>query len=292
MTRALNRVAKRAAILLGCAGFVALGVFAERSEPSPEPRIAFLSVGQGDCTVIVAESRTILIDAGPANERTNGAARFVVPALYGMSVKTLDLVLITHPDADHMGGLAALARRFKIGKVGLGARFADHPVARQFLNDAGIAPEQMWWINGEHEATAAPFKIRVRDAAPADADDNDGSLLVHVQAGKGAALFTGDASVAMEGLVPPSWKAQVLQAGHHGSRTSTGDALLDRVKPELVVVSCGRDNAYGHPHPEVLDRLRGRRIGVLRTDRQGHIEFRPGPDGLDKVAATRTWRDR
>jgi len=57
-------------------------------------------------------------------------------------------------------------------------------------------------------------------------------------------------------------------------------------------VSCGRDNAYGHPHNEVLDRLRKRRISVLRTDRQGHIEFRPGPDGLDKVAATRTWRDR
>jgi competence protein ComEC len=108
-------------------------------------------------------------------------------------------------------------------------------------------------------------------------------MFVKIQGEGASAVFTGDAGGIPESVLASryDWSSQVLHAGHHGSQTSTTDGWLDAVKPKVAVISCGRNNAYGHPHPFVLERLERRNIKTLRTDRDGDIRFDLGPNGFE-----------
>jgi beta-lactamase superfamily II metal-dependent hydrolase len=106
--------------------------------------------------------------------------------------------------------------------------------------------------------------------------DNDGSMMVRIASGNASVTFTGDAGFEEEiqMMKKGSWSAQILKLGHHGSKFSTGDSWLDHVHPELAIVSCGRDNSYGHPTEEVLSKCAQRGVRVYRTDQQGSLTFR------------------
>jgi competence protein ComEC len=251
----------------------------------PEPdELVFLAVGQGDCAVFRHAGVTVLVDAGPNMYGFDAGERIVLPKLRRMGVDRIDLVLLTHPDADHAGGLPALLRVHPKAAVASPASFRDDPALLQYLKEAGVPQERVVWLSGRSEARFGGARMQVSVPPWSEGDSlNEGSLFVRITNGTGSAVLSGDAGVATEAkmarLAGP-WRSQVMTAGHHGSRTSTGDAWLDVVDPGTVVVSCGRANQYGHPHRSVLDRLEGRGIQVIRTDRQGDVRFVPSQAGF------------
>lgn len=269
--------------LAACAA-VASGAGWGWTRPDPPSTLAFLAVGQGDCVVLQHAGVTLLVDAAPATDRFDAGRRLAAPALHARGVETLDLVVITHPDADHVGGLPALARRFPIGRVAASSHFRDNESMLAALKAANIGSDRVLWIDRPLRATFGGLTATIA-APPNDPGDetNQGSLFVHLTNGSASATLSGDAGVDTEASVAAlgmDWGAAVVMAGHHGSQSSSADAWIDAVGPTYAVASCGRDNRYGHPHPSVLDRYARHGVRVLRTDVEGTIEFAFGQQGV------------
>jgi competence protein ComEC len=271
------------AILLGSS---LLGAFAATIGPSQDTRLTFLSVGQGDCAVFQTQGRTILIDVGPKTRYGDAGKRIVVPSLRRLGVDAVDLVLLSHPDADHTGGLSALLSSIRVGSVAIPAGFREDQTMLDELREAGCPDSKVLWLDPEQQAEVGDFRVSVECPTWHEGDpDNDGSDFVKISNGKASVVFTGDASSRTEQMMLPleDWSAQILKLGHHGSHTATGDAWLDEVKPVWAVVSCGRSNPYGHPHRDVLERLERRGTKIARTDREGDITFTVGPNGWTRI---------
>ncbi len=243
---------------------------------NPSTQITFLSVGQGDCAVIQDSGRTILVDAGPAGRGADAGAKIVVPRLRAMGVERLDLILLSHPDADHVGGTGAILDAYPEAQVGISAVFKDHPKLLADLIKWRVKPEAVRWFPSRSSLSVGGTQIRVRcpDLFPG-AIDNDGSMCLKLQHQTATAVFTGDAPVSVEERLATEedWSGEVLKAGHHGSRTATGDTWVKAVHPIWAVLSCGRDNPYGHPHRDVVNRLDRAGVSILRTDLNGDIKF-------------------
>ncbi|MFN3729138.1 MAG: ComEC/Rec2 family competence protein [Fimbriimonadaceae bacterium] len=274
------------AIIVLCAGVS--GVWIERSTWRPEPEVAFLAVGQGDCTVIRFGNSAILVDVGPRNPYTDAGERIVAPELRRMGVTSVPLILLTHPDSDHIGGIKAMMRAYPRARVATPAHFRANPNFVTALREAGVDADRVDWLEKESLVSFGPFRLRLAspDADPTTST-NDGSLFVRVQAPGYAVVLSGDATIPVENAMARrgAWNAEILQLGHHGSRTSTGAAWLSAVKPELAVASAGRDNRYGHPHASVVNALEERGIRLLRTDRHGTITVRPSARGYEVVVS-------
>lgn len=240
-------------------------------------KITFLAVGQGDCTVIQQGDTAILVDVGPkSREGFDAGSRIVLPRLRALGVTNVPLIFITHPDGDHIGGLRAVFHRYSSSQIAISAAFKEHAELKAWLKGAGVPMDKVIWLSGRSRA-----RIGVVDwdiAAPPwmpGQNDNDGSLFIRVSQGASSAILTGDASIAVEETFGKklSWSGQILKAGHHGSRTSTGIAWISQVRPEWCVISCGLENAYGHPHPSVLEDLIRSKVEILRTDIDGELSF-------------------
>jgi competence protein ComEC len=255
--------------------------------------IHFLDVGQGDATAIrTPAGRWLLVDAGPRTDRFDAGERRVLPFLRAQGVTRVEAVILTHPDADHIGGLPAVLRGIEVGRLiepGL-------PVGKPlYLETLRVAEEQgVRWSAARSgrvlRMDGVVFTLLWPDAETVDAapDANEISSVVQVRYKGFSALITGDVSAGVEQQLATkhgrALQAQILKAGHHGSRTSTSTELLDAVQPEVVVISAGRRNRYGHPSPEVLRRLEERGITVARTDREGTVSVR-----VDEAGAP-AWR--
>lgn len=272
------------AALIGI-GALGLGSSLQLLFGEPPTRLTFLAVGQGDCAVFQTAGATVLIDTGPKSEQFDAGERIVAPKLRALGARRIDLILLSHPDADHIGGLPALAKRFAIGKVALPARFRNDPATLSWLGRANVSPGTVWWVGQEERARIGGFDVRVSCPPPGDgAGDNSGSMFVRLSGARAGAVFSGDATMEPEAamLHYASWQAQVLKVGHHGSKTSSSDAWLRAVGARWAVVSSGRNNRYGHPSPEALARLSASGAQVLRTDRGGDMTFVLGRNGFEK----------
>lgn len=253
--------------------------------PRPEPtRLTFLSVGQGDCAVFQTAGRTILIDAGPNVRGFDAGRRIVVPDLRRMGIERIDLILISHPDADHIGGLGAIIRAFPVGAVGVSRSYQRFAPMVERLREARA--DNVLWLGPDQAARVGDFQVEIACPAWFEGEpDNDGSEFVRISSPRASAVFTGDADSATEDLMLEGhdWSAQVLKLGHHGSRSASGPEWLREVHPRWAVVSCGRHNVYGHPHPSVLARVKGLGISVARTDTDGDVTFTLGPNGFERA---------
>ena len=235
-------------------------------------RIHFIDVGQADAVLVETPSgRTMLVDAG-----NNGDGDDVVAYLRGQGIARLDVVVGTHPHADHIGGMDTVIKEMDIGTVYMPRASANTRTFEDVLlavrdkglrvqtAAAGIAPDL-----GED--------VQVIMLAPnsTDYDElNNASAVIKITYGEVSALLTGDAEALSEREMLDAGydvSATLLKVGHHGSGTSSCKEFLEAVKPRLAVISCGKDNEYGHPHDSVLSRLS--RIGarVYRTDELGTI---------------------
>lgn len=262
--------------------------------PSPpdELRVTVLDVGQGDAIVIQSPSgKVLLVDAGGILPDGDDQGRRVVAGfLRQCGVRRIDALLLTHTDADHIGGAPTLLERFPIG----------------FLLDNGQNPRSSLL---DHILTAAhhqgvPRKtarrgqtldfgdgVTAQILAPAEAQthgaDNEASIVVRLSYGRIAFLLTGDAEANSEADMVRSGQplaADVLKVGHHGSHTSSTPAFLTAVHPRLAVISVGAHNNYGHPAPDVVERLQNSGAQLYRTDRDGAVTCHS--DGVTVRAVT------
>lgn len=256
-----------------CLGFGALagGIFNR-----PPSRLTFLSVGQGDCAVLQTDGYTVLIDDGPKSEKFDAGRRLVLPKLRELGADSVDLILLSHPDSDHVGGTAALLAAFPHARIVMSDQYRTYPAMLDHLRSWQVSPDQVIWLPEAARLKVGDYLLTIHDPAyEGFTNDNEGSMFVHVQRGRASAVFSGDADMPAELQERnlEDWSSQILKVGHHGSRTSTSPEWLEEVKPQYAVISCGRDNIYGHPAKETLEKLSVAGPRIFRTDLQGDIEF-------------------
>ena len=244
--------------------------------------IHYIDVGQGSATLLVGPTNeTMLIDSGDWQE--DGAA--VIEYLQRENLTRLDYLVTSHADADHIGGHAAIINYLETDGDGVGVVY-----------DPGIAASTQTYNEyldaiETHDVTlyrtqagdTIPFEgVNVDVLAPpesylADRDRNENSVVLKITHGNASFLFTGDAADAEEQYLLRQYRSgidsTVLQAGHHGSRTSSSGPFLDAVSPTIVVISSNYDSRYGHPHNETLDRLAARGVTTFWTGIHGTIEL-------------------
>jgi competence protein ComEC len=274
-----------------------------------------LDVGQGDAAVIRSRGgRWLVLDAGPRS-RVRDAGRSVVSRfLRDRGAGAVALLVLTHPDLDHVGGTDALLADFRVERV----LDAANPVAREayvrFLD--GVAEEGAAWIPArpgarlrvdEVEVTvlgpAGPVRVGSLDPGTGDGppggpgDANEAGVSVRVRVGPRIVYVnTGDASMSRERAIlerwpPDSLRTILLKVGHHGSRTSTAPEWLAATRPVVAVVSAGAGNRYGHPHPRTLRRLRAAGVPrIWRTDRDGSLCLHVRRDGHWRIRGEDGWR--
>ena len=248
--------------------------------PSPDGSrglaLHFLDVGQGDGAVLrTPGGRWLVIDAGPADERRDAGRRVIAPFLERQSVGSLAAIVVSHAHADHMGGVPALLGRFPVGVLlEPGAPVAD-PAYAALLTV--LDRDSVAWHPARAGEGFTLDGVRFSVLHPETGwgewgeDVNEDSVVLLVEYGDFQALFTGDAGFPAEShLRGRLGQVDLLKVGHHGSRGSTGEELLDSLRPIAAVISVGR-NDYGHPSPEALARLEHRGIVVRRTDRDGAV---------------------
>ena len=233
-------------------------------------QVHFIDVGQGDSILIRQKDHSMLVDAGE-----NDQGDVVVSYLKSQGIDQLDYVIGTHPHSDHIGGLDDVIQSFEVDRVFLPpiehttATFEEVLDAIE-VKDLSLTLPQVGdvWELGE-----ASFTILAPNKDYGD-DLNNWSIGIRVEYGDNHFVLCGDAEAQAEADICANGLplgADVLKAGHHGSSTSTSDLFLDQVAPSWVVIQCGKDNSYGHPHKETLEKLKGRGIGVLRTDLEGTL---------------------
>ena len=247
---------------------------AATAPPSGRLSVTFLDVGQGDAALIEGPAgHRILVDGGPSGAALKRALNRHLP-FYD---RRIDLAVLTHPDADHAGGLPSLLESYRVGGVMTAGTHADTAVyaeLRDAIHREGVAEvtaRRGHWIDlgdGARLTVLGP----VTPAHATTASPNDASIVLRLSHGGLSLLLTGDITAdAEEALLRAGTDvtSDVLHVPHHGSRTSTTEPFLARTRTHLGVISVGESNRFGHPAPEVLDRLAGHLI--LRTDLHGDI---------------------
>jgi competence protein ComEC len=219
--------------------------------------------------------RWIVIDAGPAGEHGDAGRRVVAPFLQRRGVRGLAAIVVSHAHADHVGGVPALLSRFPVGVVIEPGGPVPDPGYAAFL--AALDRDGIAWHPARSGERFTLDRVEFTVLHPgADwtgwgEDVNEDSVVLLVRYGDFEALFTGDAGFPAEAMLRGMARpVDLLKVGHHGSRGSTGEELLDSLRPLAAIISVGR-NDYGHPAPETLARLDSRRVAVLRTDRDGTV---------------------
>ncbi len=241
--------------------------------------VYFLDVGQGDATLIrTPQGKNILIDAGP-----DLSVVYRLGEVLPFYERVIDLVILTHPDQDHILGLLEIFNRYQIEQVMTTPLNSNSPVyelIKQSADSQGIVWQEIaagdnFWIDGILFEILYPEKSFITSIIDQQ-DNNIFSLVIKVVFQQVSFLFSGDLPKEEElSLVNENTNlsAGVLQAGHHGSKTSTSLEWLRAVKPKYVVVSVGVDNRFGHPHYRVLRDIERVGAKILRTDREGTIIF-------------------
>ena len=247
------------------------------------PVLTMMDTGQGDCFIVqMPDGVNILFDGGSSDVKNVGAYR-LLPLLKSRGIRSLDFVFVSHTDKDHISGIEEL---LKDGTVGVSCIvFPDSASPDEAWQDlAQKAQEHGCRCFAIHEGVnltwgsmeilcLSPEKKREKD------DRNNGSQVLMLWTGDFSVLFTGDISAEMDMRVMAAMDrygidgCQILKVAHHGAKSSTSGCFLDRVKPQIALISCGEGNSYGHPHKELLKRLSDRDIPALATFRWGEVRI-------------------
>jgi len=245
-------------------------------QPNTFVKVSFLDIGQGDAILIQGRNgNQILIDGGPNRIVLNRLSK-VMPFFD----KSIDVVIETHPDRDHIGGLPEVLSRYRVENFIEPGVESDNSVddeLRRILNKKKI--NNIFARTGQTIGLGdgSYLEILFPDRDVSGLDTNDASIVARYIYGNSCFLLTGDSPQKIENYLVSRYgenmKCQVLKAGHHGSRTSTGDPLLSAVNPSIVIISAGKNNQYGHPHKDTLDRLAAYDSEVFSTIEFGTIDI-------------------
>lgn len=253
------------------------GAFAQSAIAPSLLTVAFLDVGQGDAIFIeTPDGVQMLIDGG-----ANSSVLRELPKYMPVLDKTIDVVLATHPDKDHIGGLVDVLERYQVDQVIRTENKNDTAVSRAF--DLAVE-EELSTVHfarvGQQLALGASTSLLILSPSTDTTylESNTASIITQLRYGDVEFMFTGDAPLSIEEYLTSTYgealESEVLKLGHHGSRTSTADSFLEIVNPSYGVVSAGKDNRYGHPHVEVVKRAEDRGVHVLSTAREGTLVFK------------------
>lgn len=260
--------------------------------------VDFIDVGQGDCALVrLPGGKTLLVDTGGASaDRFDMGRRTVAPFLWDQGIRKLDVVILSHYNADHAGGLPYLLRQFEVGEIWEGVDQDDCPVRREILHVAGDRRIPVRRMKRGDRVDIGEGSLDILNPPPRRSldlpDENSRSMVLRVTTQEFSALFTGDADEAAETVMHDILqKTNVIKVPHHGSRTSSSEAFLERVHPSVAVVSVGRYNSFGHPAPEVLARYSAAGVRIYRTDRDGAVRLSAERTGNGRLMTAITCND-
>ncbi len=292
-TKSIKRIKKAATVIIAVAVVISaiililtdspllkglentLGRFGKVSQDAPFA-VYYADVGQGDCTLLICNDKTMLIDAGE-----NGHESDVFNLLYSQGIKQLDYIVVSHPHSDHIGGIAEVIDEFGCEKL----------YTQKLPEGTEIDAEYTWSFiekSAERSETEISFlsfgdsfdfggaAVNVLGPVAIDTENlNNSSLILKITYGKTSFLFTGDAESDEEMSIVEQnvdLKSDVLRVAHHGSKYSSSAEFLEAVSPRYAIISVGKNNDYGHPHEQAIQRLEKYTSEIYRTDRCGTIK--------------------
>lgn len=234
-------------------------------------KISFLNIGQGDSSLIISKrGESILIDCGP-----NSKVIDQIESKLGYWNKKIDLLIITHGDKDHYGGCRDIIERFEVSKVMingvLDSKNKSYTALLEFIKTQNI--QILPSLTNTYITLGDSIELHLLNPqtnlwGQEIRDDNPESIVILVRSANNTILLTGDANEATEAKILsqyPQLDVDILKAGHHGSKTSTSDKLLDAITPKQVIISAGVNNYYNHPHPDIINKLKTRNIQIQET---------------------------
>jgi len=243
--------------------------------------VNFFDVGQGDAIFVeTPQKHQILIDGGPASAILEKLSKEMP-----FWDRSIDLIILTHPERDHLAGLLEVLKRYKVENIlwtGIVRNTTEHQEWQELIEEERAGENAQIKIAKAGQKITSPGLV-MEILHPFESlegkefeNSNDTSIVVKLIFGKNSFLFPGDASKSVEKeLVEKELDidSDILKIGHHGSKTSTAEEFIEKVSPEMAVISAAKDNQYGHPHQEVLETLAKYDIKVLRTDESGDIKI-------------------
>lgn len=238
--------------------------------------VRMLDIGQGDAFLLEKDGKFVMIDTGDIEHRDQ-----IVALLHKYKVKEISKIIITHPHADHLGGMNAIFKNFKVDAIyddGMPAGTGSYKNYLKQIKEKKIpyhvlkAGDEVDFFDGVKFNVLGPVKV-IKDQK-GNSDFNNNSIVGRLTYDSFSMMFTGDAEQEEEKTIlgkGGTLKSDVLKVGHHGSRTSTSPAFLKAVSPKNAFISCGQGNDYGHPHKVTIDKLEKAKVQIYRTDRNGTV---------------------
>lgn len=255
--------------------FITSGCTSSISSNTTEPynglKVHYIDVGQGDSELIQVNGKNLLIDAGPNESRDK-----LMSYLKKQNIKKFDYVIATHPDEDHIGGMGDVIKKYPIDKFYTPKKIVNTKTFKYMI-------QQLRNKNMKIDTPEPGIKLDLGKNTTAEMlapnsmnypDTNNYSVVLKITYGNTKFLFTGDAEKTSESeMIDKGYdlSADVLKVGHHGSSGSTSQQFLDKVDPKIAIISCGKNNKYGHPHKKTINKLKKKNIQIYRTDVDGTI---------------------
>lgn len=274
----IDRLRKFAPLFLLIAGLLLLVclIYFLATRESGKLTVAFMDIGQGDSIFIESPTGVqVLVDGGP-----DGSVVRQLGKQMSLFDRSIDALILTNPDQDHFAGFVDVLDRYNVRAVYESGTYKDsssyktleQKVADEKAEHALLRRGQTVDLGG-----GAYLRILFPDRDVSGVDSNPGSLIMQLVYGETEVMLMGDSIISVENFISDldgtGLQSDILKVGHHGSRTSTGEKLLENVKPAVAIISAGCDNSYGHPHRETLDRLASAKVPYLWTCKEGTVSF-------------------